>query len=434
MLYRTLSAPLSVQLEITTRCNNKCPHCYNFWRQADELDVTITSEDLRKAMSELAQKSVFKVTITGGEPLLYPDLTVEAVRLANAADIECSINSNLTAVTDEVLDKLDEAGKYSFLTSIASFDELTHDTLMGRQGAFRGTLRGIKLLNQRGVKFSANMVVSQGNVEQVFDTGMFAKSLGASAFAATKASPPMGCPDYSAIRPSLEQIKFSLDELLRLEEAGVCVDILECYPLCFFGDIEKYRHFARRSCSAGIMSATIGSNGQVRPCSHSNRVYGDVFTEDLSVIYSRMTEWRTGELLPQTCLSCGYLKSCSGGCRCEAEYYGKVTDMDPLASGPASVMPATPRSLPSRADFGKLPIAIAEGVCRRVESFGSIIHKRNKTVFLGEDATTLLDALEKEPLSLQQVTALFPGQEDGCVNILSKLVSDKLLVFAREGR
>ena len=32
MRYRELSAPISIQFEITGACNNNCVHCYNHWR------------------------------------------------------------------------------------------------------------------------------------------------------------------------------------------------------------------------------------------------------------------------------------------------------------------------------------------------------------------------------------------------------------------
>ena len=36
-MYKTLKVPLSLQIEVTGRCNIKCIHCYNFWK-GDEKD------------------------------------------------------------------------------------------------------------------------------------------------------------------------------------------------------------------------------------------------------------------------------------------------------------------------------------------------------------------------------------------------------------
>ena len=36
LLYRCLSAPISVQVELTARCPNRCVHCYNHWRKQTE--------------------------------------------------------------------------------------------------------------------------------------------------------------------------------------------------------------------------------------------------------------------------------------------------------------------------------------------------------------------------------------------------------------
>ncbi len=43
-MYHELKSPVTVQLEITSKCNHRCVHCYNYWR-ADSLDNTTMKED-----------------------------------------------------------------------------------------------------------------------------------------------------------------------------------------------------------------------------------------------------------------------------------------------------------------------------------------------------------------------------------------------------
>ena len=428
MLYRTLSAPISVQIELTTKCSNNCPHCYNYQRQDEDPDTTMSTEELRTTLEALEKANVFSVTITGGEPLLRPDLVVEAVGLCKKEGIVCSLNSNLTVLTEKTAARMKEAGPFKVLTSIASYDESVHDTMMGRRGAFGRTLRGIELLKKQGVWIGANMVITQQNANQVYETGLFAHKLGVRMFSATKASPPLGCPDYSAIQPTHDQVRYSLDELLRVRDAtGLSVDALEPYPLCFLGDIEKYETFAKRRCSAGVTTATIGADGQVRPCSHSDRVYGNIFKEDLFTIYSRMSEWRTGELVPEKCLACKYFGNCSGGCRCEAEYTGDIRGMDPCASSPMDVVPKPKKVVPRLTLEPESMVSVKPDVKFREEGFGYVLWKMNKVALVGKEAGKLLLELQATTMTFEDVVSISGSDNDKVSVVLMELKRKKMI-------
>ena len=63
--------------EVTRRCNHNCQHCYNFWAQPGYRDTSgpLPEGDLRPLLEHtLAQVDCDLVTLTGGEPLLRPDL------------------------------------------------------------------------------------------------------------------------------------------------------------------------------------------------------------------------------------------------------------------------------------------------------------------------------------------------------------------------
>jgi molybdenum cofactor biosynthesis enzyme MoaA len=69
----------SLIFEVTQACNHACLHCYNVWQgpQASpyprgQLDTARTLDLLAKALDETVCSHI---TLTGGEPLLRPDLT-----------------------------------------------------------------------------------------------------------------------------------------------------------------------------------------------------------------------------------------------------------------------------------------------------------------------------------------------------------------------
>jgi len=81
-MYRRLTAPLTVQLEVTGECTSECLHCYNFWRNAADRSVlripsgTLSDESAVAILQKLGAAEVFSLTITGGEPLLNYSATL----------------------------------------------------------------------------------------------------------------------------------------------------------------------------------------------------------------------------------------------------------------------------------------------------------------------------------------------------------------------
>ena len=115
-LYRTLSAPIDVQVELTTACDNICRHCYNFWRADNTTQSTLSPQQLSHIIAELGRSKVFSATFTGGEPLLFDDRTIKAVEQASQNNITATLNSNLTHLTPEKAQALKAAGLKSILT------------------------------------------------------------------------------------------------------------------------------------------------------------------------------------------------------------------------------------------------------------------------------------------------------------------------------
>ncbi len=77
LLYRKLVAALGFQVEVTSRCNCKCIHCYNYWRR-DSNQATCSSdmtfEVANKVVNEIRNNKLFSIVITGGEPFLNFDV------------------------------------------------------------------------------------------------------------------------------------------------------------------------------------------------------------------------------------------------------------------------------------------------------------------------------------------------------------------------
>ena len=132
----------SFQFELTSRCNEKCRHCY--------LPGTRTFRDMEtdlvmSILDQLAEMGTLKVTFSGGECLLHPDF-IPILRHARQNDFSISVLSNLTLLNDEIITALKDANIDLLQASVYSMNPEEHDYITQLEGAHAQTLLGLERL------------------------------------------------------------------------------------------------------------------------------------------------------------------------------------------------------------------------------------------------------------------------------------------------
>lgn len=385
-MFKTLSAPISVQWELTPWCNHRCVHCYNYWRNetGDTQKQPENAQHITKsAADELVANKVFHVTLTGGEPLAALKASFSQIVQIRDAGIDLSINSNLALLSDEILDMLLRLGIRSVLTSLMASEAKLNDELAGHAGAYSKTINGIERAVNAGLKVIINTVVTKRNAMHVKMLGMLAKQVGATTFCATKASKPNACRDFSDFHLSKEELERMFDDLLWVRDNGdIQIDSLEHYPACAFPNSEARTAFSSRNCSAGKSGCTIGFDGQIRPCSHAHIQYGSILN-GLGKGWQAMEDWRCGTFVPTFCkLSCPeYPLRCGGGCRIEAcSSAGSLGAADPFFREERLPYPKT--NAASSQVLKDNAYYVASSKLRfRQESFGYIVYRDSRHWF-----------------------------------------------------
>ena len=338
-MFKRLRAPLNSQIEVTGMCTHICSHCYNFWRKnngqspSPKTDVLVT-ENAKVIMGKLNHSKVFNVVITGGEPLLNFETSLLCIQLATNAGMDANMNSNLVLLTPEKAISLKKAGLTHILTSVLGPTPEIHEKLTQRTNSFNAFVRGYEAARSAGIGISANMVVTQSNINHVRATAEFVARIGITNFTATRAGCPGNCGDFSGVAITHEQLVSYLNELVKIKkELGLNIDALEPTPYCGLFGVENLEQFTSRKCCAGLTTLTVSYDGTVRPCSHFDLPYGNLITEDLETIWGRMNPWRNGENIPTACRSCRLLPICNGGCRMEAKMRSNgINELDPYAT------------------------------------------------------------------------------------------------------
>ena len=158
--FRPLSgAGVRVVLRLTYRCDLACPHCL-VGAQAAHGDLRLAGWE--RVLAELPVIGARKVLLTGGEPLLHPDL-VALVRFISARGIPVDLNSNLQRMTPALLDDLRRAGLTELSVSLEG-PAAVHDRMHGKAGALAQTLRAIRWAAERGLQVDASCCLTVDNV------------------------------------------------------------------------------------------------------------------------------------------------------------------------------------------------------------------------------------------------------------------------------
>jgi len=337
-MYRVLKVPMNVQFEITSKCNEKCIHCYNYWRcETDSTYMGNMSKDLfDKCFNELEKHNVLHVIFTGGEPLLNFDiLTYGISRASKIMSVSC--NSNLLLANKNKLKILKDVGLLHILTSLNSYNPDTNDFMVSRKGSFNKIVKNINYAINIGINISSNMIISDANINDIYNTAKFAYNLGISKFHVTRVIPPSYIKgDYiKQFTIDNDKLDIILNQISKInDDFPIKVKTLIPYPLCALKNLNKYKDLVGRPCAGGKRSISIDSKGFAHACWHMGENFGNVAEEGLDVIWKKMQKWRNGELIPKECISCPFLKLCGSGCRVSGEIFnGNLDKCDNLRIG-----------------------------------------------------------------------------------------------------
>ena len=153
--------PLNVYWEMTLACGLACRHCRaSAISEPDPRELTFT-----EGVNFLHQIAEFgdplpQLILTGGDPLRREDL-YELIDAARNLGIGVSITPAATsALTDEVLRKLQRHGVEALGLSLDGSSASRHDSIRGVPGTFDRTLQAIQWAEQLGMPVQINTLIS----------------------------------------------------------------------------------------------------------------------------------------------------------------------------------------------------------------------------------------------------------------------------------
>ena len=329
----------SVHWSITGACNLKCRHCF---MSAPHAKHGVPSHvQIVNIIEQIADCGIFKVELTGGEPLVREDFESIIEELAGREIAVATIYTNGSLVDDKLLDILE---RYRMHPSFQlSFDGIgQHDFLRGVPGAEHKVIEALKLLHSRGYRTSCAMSLHRKNKDTIRETVKLMTSLGVSSI---KIGSMMDLGEWAS--PELDDLHLTQQEALEIIEQYIPLYFEDDAPVsimlsgAFLYDKDSGRNWGiyyRRECPRekedyavacpSLKSAFyIGADGVVAPCqgmcdtpfvkhfpSLKEHTLSEILCESDYVKYSytMVGDVRRGN---SECVKCEYIDRCAGGCR-----------------------------------------------------------------------------------------------------------------------
>jgi len=328
----------------TRRCNLLCRHCYSASTTEPDADE-LTGDEARAMIADLAAFGVPVLLLSGGEPLMRPDV-LELIALAGHSGLRVALSTNGTLITPALAADLAEAGVSYVGVSLDGLAEV-NDSFRGVSGAFAAALSGIRSCRRAGLKVGLRLTMSRhtvGEIPAIFDL-------------LTEEGIPRVCfyhlvgtgrgrhlPDEGLSRgQTRDALDLIMDRAAKLQEDGNSVEVLTVdnhadgpyvYLRLSREDAAKAERClamlrANGGNGSGVAIGCVSWNGDVLPDQFWRQaVLGNVRDKPFSRIWADADGDRSGLLaklrdrkrhLGGRCARCRWLDVCNGNLRARAE-------------------------------------------------------------------------------------------------------------------
>jgi radical SAM protein with 4Fe4S-binding SPASM domain len=318
-----IPSPFYGFIEVTRKCPSICRICaIDTGRGSENL---LTLDEIKLVVDQFREIGVKFVALTGGDPLMRPDL-LEMLEYVRACGLACGFSTSLLTLTDAMARELARL-EIKVQVSIDGSRPETNDYNRGH-GAFEKAITGLNLLQKHDVEFRLAFCIMRHNIGDIPDMIGLAERVGAREIAFRKIKLLGRASEIKdEVYPSPEEMTRAYSLLYR---AAYGREPEKPRINAKYNDVilrGRGAEYNRLPCGAGRNIIHVTYRGDLVPCS--------LFTEERFVLGNvredRIAEvWRNSDLLSffrdtrvedvPGCKGCTFRHLCGGGCRAEAYF------------------------------------------------------------------------------------------------------------------
>jgi len=259
----------TIALDVTTRCNMKCPHCY---AETFAHREPAPLEALSQGLAEAYELGVHHYVLQGGEPITDMDRLEGIIAMIRPEETYINVVSNGWAMSPAIIARLKDMQVDKIAFSLDSGIEAEHDSGRGA-GAFQRVLQALDDVLSAGLLTSISTVVTR---ESLYSQG-FKESLDFALHKGIRLDVQIAMP--------VGKWDGRKDLLMRPEDSAYIKKLqLEC-PTLKNGqrliNRDIYNFGGRDHCPAGVEFMAITADNNVLPCNFCQFTLGRVGEKSL---------------------------------------------------------------------------------------------------------------------------------------------------------
>jgi len=258
----------SVMIELLTKCNLKCQHCYI----PSHTNSGLSTEKIIILLKNLRNLGALNVSFTGGEIFLRDDI-MEIIMVARSLHMRVFLLTNATLLNEEIIKQLSDLHIAEVSTTIFSLDEGIHDSITQHKGSLRKSLSNLKLLNQYGINVQVKTPIMEANKDSHIDLKNYCTENNFSYFPSPiifSRNDGNNSPHKLRVQSSedMQDLVFDADKDLRERQR----------PFLYEYD---------EPCSAIFYSLAIDANGDIFPCNSLYLKLGNILVDDIKEVWNK---------------------------------------------------------------------------------------------------------------------------------------------------
>ncbi len=297
--------PVSVMIELLTKCNLRCEHCY----LPSHTNPGLSFEKIKDLFLELREIGVVNISLTGGEIFLRDDL-FKIIEFARSLYMRVFLLSNGTLLNRKSIAKLKKLHIAEFSTTIFSMDPDIHDSITKKSGSLSLLLNNLRELKKAGIPVRIKTPLMQKNLENFVKIQAYCEENGFEYLV----SPLIFSKNDGDSSP----------KKLRIEDRDLCsaMRIVDSITR------NDHLHVSDVPCAALFYSFAIDCQGYVYPCNSFFYKVGDIYQQSLRDIWYFSEELKLIKSIKNSdlkcCKECEYTSQCD---RCPGMVFMENKDL-----------------------------------------------------------------------------------------------------------
>lgn len=271
--------PMHMHVEVTDMCNFQCVHCYR--ESGPRSCEVIDSGKLEDVLGKLCSMGLRIVELTGGEPLLHPQIKQIIEFCLDRFDVVALITNGYFLDEEFVKYFADAFASRKMFVSVScnSYDAEFQDNFTKVKGSWDRATNAIRLLGEVGALSRFAMNIVPDNMDHLEKTVEFAQEIGAFSFT------------FSPIMPfgrgvDIDWSKVPQEKFTQFEK--IQNKIVKDYGKFVFTIPEELMVNVKNAhCGAGQSSFALSPKGFLRPCVTASEDlfnFGNVFDNPVEKI------------------------------------------------------------------------------------------------------------------------------------------------------